>query len=202
MLRKFCLLLLVLLSGCSSMQISSDYDAEADFAALRSYDWLAAPKIKSGDPAVQYNSLLGQRVKTAVEKQLAAKGFVQEGGSPDFLVTYHVAVDQKVSVTYLNELYGYGPGWGPGYRRRMLHYGYPGRDVLLSEYQQGTLIIDIVRAGDKQLIWRGTASDEVYPDSSMEVRERRVREAVDKIFALFPPDAESPTEKGASDANL
>jgi hypothetical protein len=45
----------------------------------------------------------------------------------------------------------------------------------------------MVRASDKKLIWRGTASDEVYPDSTAEVREKRVREAVEAIFALFPP---------------
>jgi hypothetical protein len=154
---------------------------------LHSYDWLPVPKIKSGDPGIQYNSLLEQRVKEAVEAQLTNKGYVRETQQPDFLVTYHVVVDQKVSVTYLNELYGYGPGWGPSYRRRMLHWGYPGREVMVSEYQQGTLIIDVVRASDKQLIWRGTASDEVYPDSSMQAREKRIREAVDKILDLFPP---------------
>lgn len=175
------------LTACSSLQVSSDYDDKADFSSLQSYNWLPAPKIESGDPEVQYDSLLGQRVKSAVETQLAAKGFRRQTEKADVLVTYHVAVDQQVSVTYLNELYGYGPGWGPSYRRRMLHYGYPGRDVMVSEYQQGTLIIDIVRASDKQLIWRGTASDEVYPDMSMEAREKRVREAVEKIFAQYPP---------------
>jgi hypothetical protein len=92
------------------------------------------------------------------------------------LVTYHVAVDQKVSVTYLNELYGYGPGRGTGYRRNMRYYGYPSREAFVTEYKQGTLIIDMVRA-----------SDEVYPDSTAEVREKRVREAVEAIFTLFPP---------------
>ena len=177
----------LLVAGCSTLQISADYDETADFAALRSYAWLPAPKIKSGDPEIQYNSLLDQRVRAAVETQLAEKGLARRDADADVLVTYHVVVDQKVSVTYLNEVYGYGPGWGPSYRRRLLHYGYPGRDVLVSEYQQGTLIIDMVRATDQQLIWRGTASDEVYPDMSMDAREKRVREAVEKIFAHYPP---------------
>ena len=48
-------------------------------------------------------------------------------------------------------------------------------------------IIDIVSASEKQLIWRGTASDEIYPGNSAEAREKRVREAVQQILALFPP---------------
>lgn len=187
MFHKLHLLWIVLLTGCASMQITSDYDAATDFSRLRSYDWLPVPKIESGNPKIQYDSLLGQRVKAAVEAQLTGKGYVQDQQQPDFLVTYHVAVDQKVSVTYLNELYGYGPGWGPSYRRRMLSYGYPGGEVMVSEYQQGTLIIDVVRASDKQLVWRGTARDEVRPENTAQAREKRIREAVGKILSLFPP---------------
>ena len=68
-----------------------------------------------------------------------------------------------------------------------MHSGYPRRNAVVSEYQVGTLILDVVRAADRQLIWRGTASDEVYPDNSTEARERRVREAVQKILEQFPP---------------
>ena len=175
------------LASCSSLRVSSDYDSEADFSALHSYEWLPAPRVESGDPKIQYDSLLAGRVKTAVNERLAEKGFERDAGHPDFLVTYHVAIDNKISVTYLNELYGYGPGWGPGYRRNIMHYGYPSRNAVVSEYQVGTLILDVVRAADRQLIWRGTASDEVYPDNSTEAREKRVREAVEKILEQFPP---------------
>ena len=57
----------------------------------------------------------------------------------------------------------------------------------MSEYQVGTLILDVVLAHDRQLIWRGSASDEVYPDLSPEAREKRIRSAVEKILAPFPP---------------
>lgn len=179
--------LLLLLSGCSSLQVSSDYDGSVDFASLHTYDWLPVPAIKSGGPAIQYDNLLAQRVRSSVDVQLSARGFHHQTERPDVLVTYHVALDQKVSVTYLNELHGYGPGSGMGYRRNMRYHGYPSREAFVTEYQQGTLIIDIVRASDKKLIWRGTASDEVYPDSTTEAKEKRIREAVEKILALFPP---------------
>ena len=172
------------------MQVSSDYNTDADFAALHSYDWLPSPSVKSGDPKIQYGSLTEARVKSLVDGQLARKGYVRDAGQPDFLVTYHVAVEDKVSVTYINELYGYGPGWGTGYRRNIRHYGAPGTEAVVSEYQQGTLLLDVVKADSKQLIWRGTATDEVYPELGQEAREKRLREAVQKILAQFPPPAE------------
>ncbi len=183
------LVVVVALSGCASMQISYDYDGDVDFSSLHSYAWLPTPQVKSGDPKVQYGSLLDSRVKALVEEQLAARGFVKNADKPDVLVTYHVAIEDKTSVTYTNELYGYGPGWGTGYRRNMLHHGYPGSTAMVTEYQQGTLILDVVRSSDKQLIWRGTAIAEIYPDLSKEAREKRLREAVDSILANFPPPA-------------
>ena len=187
MFRWGWLIVMLGLVSCSTMQVYSDYDSQADFSALHRYDWLPVPRVESGDPRIQYDSLLESRVKTAVNERLADKGFVRDAGHADFLVTYHVAIDNKISVTYINELYGYRPGWGPGYRRNIMHYGYPRHEAMVSEYQLGTLIVDVVRAADRQLIWRGTASDEVYPDNSTEAREKRVREAVRKILEQFPP---------------
>ncbi len=34
---------LVLAPGCSSVNIKHDYDTEANFAALKTYAWMAAP---------------------------------------------------------------------------------------------------------------------------------------------------------------
>ena len=179
------LLLWVGLGACASMQLAWDYDEQADFSALRRYDWLPAPEGSRDGPQLRYDGLLESRLRKVVAEQLRLKGFQQDSERPDFLIAYHVAVEQRLSVTYLNELYGYGPDWGYARHRRL--YGYPGRPARVSEYQQGTLILDVVRATDRQLIWRGAASDEVYPDLSPQARERRIGDAVEKILAPFPP---------------
>ena len=187
MFRGFYWLVIPILFGCSSIQVSSDYDADADFAALHSYDWLVTPDIKSGESGVQHGNLTGARVKKLVEEQFARKGYVRGAGQPDFLVSYHVVIEDKVSVTYINELYGYGPAWGNPYRRNIRHYGSPGDVAMVNEYQQGTLLLDIVKGNDRRLIWRGIAMGEVYPGLDQAAREKRLREAVQKILAQFPP---------------
>jgi hypothetical protein len=181
------LMLFPLLAGCTSILVSADYDPQADFSALHSYDWLPAPRVESGEPEIQYDSLLGSRIRDAVDEQLQHKGFTPDADGADFLVTYNVAIDQRVSVTYLDDLYGYrrGPGW---YSSRPYRYAdFPGPGMMATEYKQGTLILDVVRASDKQLLWRGTATAEIQPQSSPEAREKRVREAVQKILEQFPP---------------
>ncbi len=187
MLRWIWLLAVPVLSACAStLQVSSDYDADVDFAALHSYDWLPSPQTGSGDPGTRHGNLVKARVKKLVEEQFARKDYVQDTVQPDFLVACHFAVEDRVSVTYTNELYGYGPGWKAGYRRDMRH---PGSVAMVSEYQQGTLLLDVVKADNKQLIWRGTASDDMYPELGQEAREKRLRKAVQKILAQFPPPA-------------
>jgi hypothetical protein len=184
-LRSLGLLLWLGLAGCSSLQLAWDYDAQAAFPVLHSYEWLPAPEVESGGPQIYYNGLLDSRVRAAVDAQLQKKGFRRDTGTPDFLVAYHVALDERLSVTYLNELYGYGPGWGNARYRRS--YGRPGREATVNEYRVGTLILDVVLAQDRRLIWRGSASDEVYPDLSAEAREKRINTAVERILAPFPP---------------
>ncbi len=53
-----------------------------------------------------------------------------------------------------------------------MHYGYPRRNAAVSEYKVGTLILDVVGAADRQLIWRATASEEVYPDNGKQAGKK------------------------------
>jgi hypothetical protein len=53
-------------------------------------------------------------------------------------------------------------------------------------YEEGTLIIDVMEGQTERLIWRGTATAEVRPRVSLEDRSDRVAEAVQKVLAEFP----------------
>ncbi len=171
----FALCLLALVMGCSDITVKHDYDKDAPFAALKTFDWLPMPTMAAGSvkAAMERNSLLDNRIKTAVNNQLAAKGYTQSAGNPDFLLMYHTGAQDKVDVT--NWGYGYGrPYWGASH-------------VDVYQYTQGTLILDIIDAKTKQLIWRGYAEGTIDPNASTEKREKRLNEAVTKILAKFPP---------------
>ena len=151
------------LSACSTMTVNTDHDPEARFAELESYAWLPRPERDTGDPRVDDNPLLETRIRTAVDRTLASKGFRQESsGAPDFLVGYHVTLDQKTSVTVINDYYRYSPGWGYRYGARYRPYrayGYSGPpETYVHQYDVGTLIVDVVLPEERRLIWRGAAS--------------------------------------------
>ena len=174
------MLLLVALSGCSSIEVSTDYDSSVSFSGYRTYAWIPGPQERTGDPRLD-NSLLDARIREAVERHLAAKGYKkEESGSPDFLITYHVALKGKLDVTTMNN-YGYGPGW------RGARMAGAGSTTYVREYQEGSLLVDIVNPAQRHLVWRGTAQAEVTPTSTPEEKKARLDEAVGKILEGFPP---------------
>ncbi|MFI5403272.1 MAG: DUF4136 domain-containing protein [Planctomycetota bacterium] len=160
---------LALVAACSSISTNYDYDTSYDFAKLKSYRWADIPSKTDASP------LVIQRVGAAVETQLKAKGYVPAEGAPDFLVATYVGRQSRIQVTDWG--YGYGPrgGW----------YGGGGVDVY--QYEEGSLIVDIVDARSKQLEWRGTATSVLDPEASAEERTERINKAVAKMLKDFPP---------------
>jgi len=168
---------LALITGCSSVNIKHDYDSDANFAALKTYTWMAAPTNANGSvqAALQRNSLMDKRIKESTNRQLAAKGYTTDANNPDFLVTYHVGAENKINVT----------DWGYGYGRYGRLYG--GGSVDVYQYKEGTLIVDVVEAGSRQLLWRGFATATIDPNASTETRTKKIDEVITKILAEFPP---------------
>ncbi len=182
----FGIILLLQLTGCSTVQVQSDYDPKADFASLKSFAWLPEPQKKTGDPRIDNNSLLAKRIRAAVENELVTKGFQQtELDQADFALGYHVILTKQTDVQVVNRYYNYGPGWGSRYGSRYPGYGRP--QAYVFEFDMGTLIVDVVKPGQRELIWRGTATDEVNFSASREAKDEKIRNAVHEMFAGFPP---------------
>jgi Domain of unknown function (DUF4136) len=167
------LLALVLASpGCSSMRIRTDYDPQADFAALHTYAW--APPTP-GKRDLRVSDLTVERIHQAVDDVLRQKGYeLASTGEPDFRIGYDVVIESKTDVRTMPSFYG--PGW----------WGY-GSDVYVDQYRSGTLILQIRNGHTGREIWRGSAEARVDEGASPEERTKRVHEAVTKILEHFPP---------------
>jgi hypothetical protein len=187
-LRALVLALASTVFGCSTMEISYDFDPKANFSGLKTYAWIKKAQKLTGDPRIDGNTILATRIHDAVDAGLAARGFKKATSDPDFLVAYHVSLDKRQSVQTLNNYYGYGPGWGYGYGASYRPGGWAGApESYVYEYEEGTLILDIVDAKNKELIWRGSAQDEVHFKSTPEKAQAQINEAVDKMLEKFPP---------------
>ena len=160
--------------SCSTIYgVQYDYDKQADFKSLKTFDWMTVPE------KADIDSLNVERVKKAVNAELQAKGLMMTSNNPDFLIAEHLGKKDKVQVT--NWGYGYGPHggywggyWGPG-------------GTSTYEYEEGSLILDFVDAKSNKMIWRGVAKAEVQKTNSPEKAEKLINEAVQEILKNFPP---------------
>jgi len=170
--------LLLGLTACSSIQVTTDYDPQTNFTALRSYAWLANARKPSDDPRL-HNSLVDARVRAAVDRELAAKGYSKtEPASANLLITYYLGLESKIDVHTIHSSYGYGyRGW----------YGGMGTETMVDQYDEGSIILDVLDPQGSDLLWRGTGSARVSTSNSPEERENRINQAVSKILASFPP---------------
>lgn len=166
------LVLPLLFAGCSSVSINYDYNRDADFSAYKTFDWLPGNTKGTGD------QLVDRRVHAAVVNELTAKGF-RQSPNPDLHVVWHVVLRDRV------QLYNWGGGWGGGYRG--YGWGWGGSQVDVVNYTEGTLVIDMVDAKTKELVWRGSARGTVDPDPSPQQLDENVKKTVAKILANFPP---------------
>ena len=158
-----------------AQKVSYDYDKSATFATYKTYAHKDGTKV--GQP------LIDDRIVSAIDTQLAAKGFTKSESNPDVFVVYHVAFDKQKDISTFSSGYagGYGPygwGWGGGMSTSTTQV----RDILV-----GTLVIDLADAKTKQLAWRGMGVKEVNTQANPEKRDKSINEAVKKIFKNYPP---------------
>jgi hypothetical protein len=53
------------------------------------------------------------------------------------------------------------------------------------QYREGTLIIDLMDASNKNLLWRGWGTSVI--DGPIDLTEKQINDAVTKILKAFPP---------------
>jgi hypothetical protein len=166
--------LLLTLGGCTQIRVHSDFDPRADFSRLQTYGWL--PDLKATtDPRLD-SALLDRRVREAVDRHLAAKGYRKvDHDAPSFRVAYHVYLrrqSQTVSEPIGPYSYRWWGGMGPTYSY---------------QYDEGSLLVDVIDPQSNALMWRGAATAIIDPRASVKEREERVDRAVASLLEKFPP---------------
>jgi len=159
-----------------AQKTSYDFEKTANFAAFKTY------ATKPGTPVGQ--QLIDDRIASAIDTQLTAKGLTKAAANPDVFVVYHMAFDKQQDIsTYSSGAGGYGPygwGWGGGWAGGTSTTQV--RDILM-----GTLVIDMADAKKGQLVWRGMGVKEVNTQADPEKRDKSINKAIEKIFKNYPP---------------
>jgi hypothetical protein len=161
----------LLATKSSAQQVKTDYDRAANFAQYKTYTW---QNVKTND------ALDVDRIKSAVNTALAAKGWTQVASGGDVSI---IAVEMTQNQQTLNTFYdGLGGGWG---WRRFGGGGFGEATTTTDTYKVGTVVVDLFDTKSKQLIWRGAASDTLSNNSDKNIKN--LDKGVEKMFQHFPP---------------
>jgi len=169
-------------------KVGFDYDPSANFKAYHTYEWMADEQEKTGDRSAD-STTVDIRIRTAVGAQLHLKGYsAAPNGQPDFYVAYHIGVHNMAldsSTLYFSEGMAGHPLTHSADSRTAGKPPAAASDPQL--YKTGALLVDIIDAGSKALVWRGTASGEINPGLTSEERDERIRTIIREMFSHFPP---------------
>jgi hypothetical protein len=148
-----------------------DFDHGRHFSRYKSYSWVQAPDGQSPD-ALFPNQLMRERIAGFIEEALAAKGLKRVESGGDLLVSYQVKVTEEPMYTTIGN--GWGWGWGSGISTTTTDMIY-----------QGTLVVDMSDAHQKQLVFQGKSTQTI--SSRPAKNTRRLAKAVNEIFEKYPP---------------
>lgn len=169
----------LLISACSiAPRVNTDFDTTASFDHLKSFAF--APEHASTETVT---TLLNKRVKDAVIRTLTSQGhtLVNESDA-DFLVAFHTSFEKRIDVDTYYETWGIRPFWwyGPYHRAHV-------PTTRIKEYTVGTLVVDIIDAKAKTVVWSSSAANTVSKQLSPQEREAKVNTVVQAMLAEFPP---------------
>lgn len=163
---------LAALSACLLFADSkTDYSHHTNFANFHTYSWI---KVQASDP------LWDNRIKSAVESQLNAKGWREVPSGGDVSIAAYGSTHEKQSLQTVYD--GFGGGW---YWR-----GFGGNGLSTTtpiETPVGSLTVDIFNSSDKKLIWRGTSTQTLT--DKPEKNEKKLDKDVAEMFKNFPPES-------------
>jgi len=162
------------LAGCATLTASAHVERSVNFNDYVTYDWGPPDNLPVGDPRLDNNPFFHDYLEGAIEKRLAGKGYkrVPFGGPPDLLIHYHAAVNQRVEVSSVDQANG---------------YCYQDCTPRMVDYEQGTLVVDIVDAKTNRVVWRGWAQDIMNGVIDNQDRlDKQVEDGVGKMMKLLP----------------
>lgn len=163
--------LLFLLVSCGTVQVSSDYDRNADFGKYKTFAFH-----RQGIDKLKLNDLDKRRMLTAISETLTAKGFsvVRDERNAEIIINLSASSKTKVVVDRgVSPWFSYGPFWSNPYSSNV------------RKHKEGTIVIDFVDAAKNTLVWQGIGSG--LNVSNIENKAERIPTAIQEILEKYPP---------------
>ena len=164
-----------------SIEVRTLAAPELAFSTLHTFRMLPSPARRDGrpvtgsdDPMID-NSIANRAIRERVVKTLEERGYVAEEKNPDFDVALYAAAREKLDVTVWDYGYPIAPRW----------YGYyPRSTQTVTQYTEGSVVIDLVNPRTRELIWRGTGTATLSDDLGDNIKQ--LVTVAEKIVSKLP----------------
>ncbi len=182
----------VALAACASaVQVRTALSPDASLTGLRTFRVEQTPKPKianaqsNSDPML-VNSISNRALRSDLQQGFEKLGYAVNDSTPDFCVAYYASTNQQLDITGWDYGYPFRPrrwaGWG-FYQPR---FG-AAFDPMVTQYTQGTVVVDVFDPKTKDLLWRGQGVAAVSDNQEQYVQE--LQTTVGAILAKFPAAA-------------
>jgi hypothetical protein len=183
---KICLIVAGLsaaLGACTTLRVTTDVNP--NFSVSNCHTYAFATERSGGADAAFSNPLNADRLRAAIEGNMAARGVtkVADRNSADCVVGYALGTRQVFNDYYAGWA-GWGPGWGyGGWGRRGWGggWGYDGPWV----ENETRIVVDVFDAHAHKAIWHGAVSESIS-DLNGPNAEAKINAATAAIFAKLP----------------
>jgi len=168
-LRKVVALVITGAVACSSSPtVKAGWDRNVDFSKYYTWEWKPDGSIR--DP------VWAKRCQDVLGDVLAGRKLAPISVNPDLWVIVHARLSTETVVV------PYDPGWGYTWGAWAMA-DFPGEE----DIPVGTIVVDLVDAHRKILVWRGRAHGVVSADKTNEQREEKLTQVLTEMFAGYPP---------------
>lgn len=181
-LKQTCLLMLLLatllLLGCATANLRTEYNKSVDFSQYKTFTVLPIPQhVQGAVPGAMIG--MAPALEQTLRETLQSKGYTEApAGEADFAVGIRGQIVPKTRVKDYGYYYPTGVNWASSYPQYI-----PATSV--SQYEEGTLIVEIFDAKSKELAWVGWNTVKRVEGAPINID--RVQQGIREILGRFPP---------------
>ena len=182
--------LTIMISGCSSLKVTSDMDKSVDFSQISTFEYYGW----ADDSDEILNRFDKERIEQAFGAEFNKRNMKLVESDADVTVALYIVTEQKTNKSSTTTgmgggygrysgygyggHYGYGPGWGWG------GSGMSTTTYSEYEYEVGTLIVSVFDTKKEELIWTSIGKGTINEDPDK--REKSIPKAVKSIMEKYP----------------
>ena len=154
------------------VKVSTTYDHAMDFSDYKTFCWLQGCEFTFTGPNYLNDSMVIEDIKVAIINELHDKGYVRDENDPDFLIDFHVTVEDKETMVYR-------------YNEQFMDEEVPLPAEEVYYYREGTLVMDIVDKTSGRMVWRSHVRR--YMENNPNPPPGHMKKGIIMALKDFPP---------------